>query len=385
MAEHKIPQDVEAEDKILGPFSFRQFVYLIISFIGGAAMFFLGKIALPLALIPAPVFVFFAILALPLKKDQPMEAYLGAMFRFFLLPKTRIWKQDIYDNLVEITAPVAEDTPRTKDIKGQELSQRLSFLAELEDSQGWSALGANAPISGNFQEDVMISESSVTDIMDENSENSRLLEKNLENSQNEIKQKMRQEITTQNNTNISEDALTFAPSAATNTPDSANLAENSANENISPVTILDHNINMENAANNFTNGADFANTANATPSAEDEIAAAELLKKSAIERPEIGKNPHQHIIEPVANAAPENPENAANNIAQNQTLVFRENGAEEKSVENSTNSNLDLEQISAEDSENEAAESSPNQSENVKIEETENEPGEDGEMEIRLH
>ena len=31
MAQYKVPQDVEADDKLLGPFNFRQFVYLMIS------------------------------------------------------------------------------------------------------------------------------------------------------------------------------------------------------------------------------------------------------------------------------------------------------------------------------------------------------------------
>ena len=31
MAVYKVPQDVEAEDKLLGPFSFRQFIYLIVA------------------------------------------------------------------------------------------------------------------------------------------------------------------------------------------------------------------------------------------------------------------------------------------------------------------------------------------------------------------
>ena len=31
MAQYKVPQDVEADDKLLGPFSFRQFVYLLIA------------------------------------------------------------------------------------------------------------------------------------------------------------------------------------------------------------------------------------------------------------------------------------------------------------------------------------------------------------------
>ena len=35
MAEYKVAQDVEAEDKLIGPFSFRQFIYLIIVAIAG--------------------------------------------------------------------------------------------------------------------------------------------------------------------------------------------------------------------------------------------------------------------------------------------------------------------------------------------------------------
>ena len=30
MAQYKVPQDVEADDKLLGPFNFRQFIYLLI-------------------------------------------------------------------------------------------------------------------------------------------------------------------------------------------------------------------------------------------------------------------------------------------------------------------------------------------------------------------
>ena len=37
MSTYKVPQDVEADDKLLGPFSFRQFVYLMIVAASGAA------------------------------------------------------------------------------------------------------------------------------------------------------------------------------------------------------------------------------------------------------------------------------------------------------------------------------------------------------------
>ena len=46
MAEHKVPQDVEAEDKLLGPFSFRQFLYLLVALGAGALAYFIGTVAI---------------------------------------------------------------------------------------------------------------------------------------------------------------------------------------------------------------------------------------------------------------------------------------------------------------------------------------------------
>ena len=46
MAEHKVPQDVEAEDKLIGPFSFRQFVYLMVAVGAGFLAFVLSGVAI---------------------------------------------------------------------------------------------------------------------------------------------------------------------------------------------------------------------------------------------------------------------------------------------------------------------------------------------------
>ena len=86
MATYKVPQDVEAEDKLLGPFTFRQFIYLLISAAGIAIIFGLFQIFPLLAIIPIPFTFFFLILALPIKKDQPMEVYLASIASFYLKP-----------------------------------------------------------------------------------------------------------------------------------------------------------------------------------------------------------------------------------------------------------------------------------------------------------
>lgn len=147
MSVYKVPQDVEAEDKLLGPFSFRQFIFLIIAVVSLGAAYILARILLPLGLIPVPIALFFGALALPLRKDQPMEVYLAAVISFMLKPKKRLWQPDGIEYLVEVTAPKTEETTRRNSYDQEEVQRRLSYLANLVDSRGWSIRGVNDPDS----------------------------------------------------------------------------------------------------------------------------------------------------------------------------------------------------------------------------------------------
>lgn len=141
MAVYKVPQDVEAEDKLLGPFSFKQFVFLMIAVAALALAFALSRVLLPLALIPVPVALFFGAIALPLRKDQPTEVYLAAVISFLTKPKVRIWKADGIDRLFEVVAPQTEERTYSKGYDQAEVQRRLAYLANLVDSQGWSVRG----------------------------------------------------------------------------------------------------------------------------------------------------------------------------------------------------------------------------------------------------
>ena len=147
MSVYKVPQDVEAEDKLLGPFSFRQFIFLIVAVVSLGAAYILARILLPLGLIPVPIALFFGALALPLRKDQPMEVYLAAVISFMLKPKKRLWQPDGIEYLVEVTAPKTEETTRRNNYDQEEIQRRLSYLANLVDSRGWSIRGVNDPDS----------------------------------------------------------------------------------------------------------------------------------------------------------------------------------------------------------------------------------------------
>ena len=180
MAEHKVPQNVEAEDKLLGPFSFRQFLYLLVALGAGTLAYFLGTMAIPLAFIPAPVVVLFMVLALPLRKDQPMETYLGAMIHFYFSPNRRIWDSDGQDLLVEITNPRTDDGPQTKDIGGAEAAQRLSFLTEVTDTRGWSTRGVlGVPNNTNLTDDLASAAMEVPDMLGDDTNVGRDIEGKL--------------------------------------------------------------------------------------------------------------------------------------------------------------------------------------------------------------
>ena len=168
MSVYKVPQDVEAEDKLLGPFSFRQFVFLIIAVIGIAIAYGLSTILLPLAIIPVPIVLFFGALALPLKKDQPMEVYLAAVISFMLKPKKRLWQPDGIEGLVEVIAPKVEEKTYGNNYDQAEVQRRLSYLANLVDSQGWSIRGVNNPNS-SMRADLFNEGQAANDILDENS------------------------------------------------------------------------------------------------------------------------------------------------------------------------------------------------------------------------
>ena len=171
MATYKVPQDVEAEDRLLGPFTFRQFVYLLIAAIAGALAAALFQIFPLLAILPLPVIIFFLILALPLKKDQPMETYLAAIVSFYMKPNKRFWRPGQGETTIQITAPKIVEKSRTRDISEEEASHRLSFLSNLVDSEGYAIRGNH---NGNFTENFIADTEDVNDFMDD-SQNQNLI------------------------------------------------------------------------------------------------------------------------------------------------------------------------------------------------------------------
>ncbi|MBR1802130.1 PrgI family protein [Candidatus Saccharibacteria bacterium] len=232
MAQYKVPQDVEAEDKLLGPFTFRQFVYLLIAAAGIAGAWGLFQIFPLLGLIPLPFVFFFGILALPIKKDQPMETYLAAVVSFYLKPNRRIWTAGQRESTIKIIAPKKVEKSRTRDITEDEASHRLSFLATIVDTEGYAIRGDSA-----MKDEYAAEADTVEDVLDaDNPVIDRIIEQEQTQRKQEIVSQMR---TAMNRTDALIGSTPVNPATVTTAPvqNPVPLQAPGANYNPQPTTV----------------------------------------------------------------------------------------------------------------------------------------------------
>lgn len=167
MSTYKVIQDIEAEDKLVGPLTLRQFIYagiaalcLYLSFLAYTkhAAFMLA-IFLPIAFATG----FFAF---PWGKDQPTEIWALAKLRFLIKPRKRIWDQSGTKDLVTITVPKVIERQFTNGLNQDEVRSRLTALASTIDSRGWAIKNVNVNMStqqqqGGYTSDRLLSASSL--------------------------------------------------------------------------------------------------------------------------------------------------------------------------------------------------------------------------------
>ena len=144
MATYKVLQDIEAEDKLVGALTLRQFIYAgIAAFMLYMSFFSLTKHVAFLMIIFLPVALFTGFLAIPWHGDQPTEVWALAKLRFYLKPRKRIWDQSGAKNLVTITVPKRLEQSLTNGLSQTEVRSRLHALADTIDSRGWAVKNVN--------------------------------------------------------------------------------------------------------------------------------------------------------------------------------------------------------------------------------------------------
>jgi len=148
MASYKVIQDIEAEDKLIGPLTLKQFIYagiaavcLYICFLGYSKHFlYIIAVFLPVAVVSG----FFAF---PWGRDQPTETWALAKIRFLFKPRRRIWDQSGTKELVSITIPKQIEDNFTNGLTQTEVKSRLRALADTIDSRGWAVKSVNVNLN----------------------------------------------------------------------------------------------------------------------------------------------------------------------------------------------------------------------------------------------
>ncbi|MES3005029.1 MAG: PrgI family protein [Patescibacteria group bacterium] len=130
---YQVPQFIEIEDKVIGPLTVKQFVYLV----GGAGMsfimysFFPLFIAIILVAIIAPLSLALAFYRI---NNKPFIDFLESAFTFYTKNNLYIWKKQ--EKKIETVKKVEENysqvyVPRLSDSKLKELSWSLDINENL--------------------------------------------------------------------------------------------------------------------------------------------------------------------------------------------------------------------------------------------------------------
>jgi len=131
----QVPQFIEIEDKIFGPFTFKQFIYMA----GGAGICIVIYTFLPLffaILLILPVAIFSLALAFYKINNKPFIGVVESAFTYALSNKLYLWKKEAPKpsdpkKLGEGKIPVAY-VPRLSDSKLKEIAWALDVHKELK-------------------------------------------------------------------------------------------------------------------------------------------------------------------------------------------------------------------------------------------------------------
>ncbi|MFZ3020191.1 MAG: PrgI family protein [Minisyncoccia bacterium] len=141
----QVPQFIEVEDKIFGPFTFKQFLYLV----GGGGMVVIAFTILPKIiafLVSLPIVAFALALAFYKVNNRPFVSILEAFFKYTLNKKLFIWKMGARGQKAPVTSYGSSEQPQ---ISVPKLSQnKLKDLTWNLSVRG----GANANSSENDSE-----------------------------------------------------------------------------------------------------------------------------------------------------------------------------------------------------------------------------------------
>ncbi|NTU69405.1 hypothetical protein HGB13_01055 [bacterium] len=141
MAQYKVPQNTQRDDQIFGPFTLRQFLYILGGGMAGYMVFIVfnrisSSTAIMLGLMSFMLVASFAVLKV---QGMALPEYLTALIVYLAKPRRRIWQKDIFTPDIAFfkTEEVTQEQPH---VNPAEVKSRLDQLAHVLDTRGWSGI-----------------------------------------------------------------------------------------------------------------------------------------------------------------------------------------------------------------------------------------------------
>ena len=140
MANYKVIQDIEAEDRLVGPLTMRQLFYAL----AAAGIIFVGWLVsdensryliIPFVILSLPLLF----LALPLGRDQSNDVWLLAQLNFLWRPRKRLWIQEDGSHqspIIKKKEDEGDQMRRTDGRTTEDVEAEVRNLTRILDSRG---------------------------------------------------------------------------------------------------------------------------------------------------------------------------------------------------------------------------------------------------------
>lgn len=135
---YQVPQFIETEDKLFGPLTVKQFLYVAGGVAGGFMIWSLIPIKFIGIIIAVPVFGFFMALAFYRYNDRPFVTTVESAVKYYLGDKLYIWKKrekkiEAQKTAVEEEPSSVLDVPKLSDSRLKDISWSLDVDEKLNN------------------------------------------------------------------------------------------------------------------------------------------------------------------------------------------------------------------------------------------------------------
>jgi hypothetical protein len=120
----EVPQFIEIEDKIIGPLTWRQFVYVA----GGVGIITILYLSLPFliaVIIGLPIGVLSASLAFHRVNNRPFSIFLESLVAYTTKKKLYLWKRETTQSVIEKTYVPSSELNRSQQGSLSSLSRKI--------------------------------------------------------------------------------------------------------------------------------------------------------------------------------------------------------------------------------------------------------------------